>query len=181
MDVLTSNNQVYMPFNVEANMKNTQLWIFNIFIFFLLSLPAPGTGASAGSSSNRTGLTLKQAGTEFQRLSKIKGHFAGDDWHHDVDRWMGKKHRLMIFLQEGLLVGKATKKEVLGIMGKPDQNLKQRDFEVSGFSEKIWQQIRSGAWDEIMIYYWRHSHDFLYFIFEEDLMVESAWWFGHEK
>ncbi|MCP3944773.1 MAG: hypothetical protein GY710_25300 [Desulfobacteraceae bacterium] len=162
-------------------MKNYQIWIFKVFIFSLFIFPMPGTCDPTGVNSDRTNPTLKEAGTQFQRLSKIKGHFTGEDWHNDVDRWMGKKHRLMIFLQERLLARGATKKEVLEIMGKPNKNMKQLDFESSGFSEKILQEIRSRSWDEILIYYWRYDHDFLYFIFKKDQMVESAWWFAHEK
>ncbi len=162
-------------------MKNNQILILNVFIFFLFILPVPRAGTTAGISSNGTKLSLIDAGTQFQRLRKIKGHFAGGDWHYDVDRWMGKKHRLMIFLQEQLLASCPMKKEVLEIMGKPDLNLNQLDFGSVGFSEKILQQIRPKSWDEIMIYYWRYDHDFLYFIFEEDQMVESAWWFAYEK
>ncbi len=154
-----------------------------VFCFLLVLLVSSVSGAdtTSGMGSEKVKHSPKEAGIEFQRLCKIKGHFSGGDWNDDVDKWMGKKHQLMLFLQDLLVVNKAPKKEVIRIMGNPNQNLEKTDLKTPVFSDKLLQKIRAKSWDEIIIYNWRGHHDFLYFVFTDNVIIDSDWWFAREK
>jgi len=93
-------------------MESTDLTrIFAVVTVLTLIIYAdPGTAGSgpAGAAEDTAlvNLPVEEIADEFKKVRKIKGHFDGGAWNDEVDKWMGRKHRLMIKLGLRLAGGK---------------------------------------------------------------------------
>ncbi len=151
--------------------------LFGLFLSSLLT-----ADKSRYTPNDRTLITVspEAAGMEFQKLRKIKGHFSGGKWLDSVDSWMGRKHRLMLYLQKELTSRKARKDTITEIMGTPDYTLQGDNPQASEFFLGILSDELKGSDNEILIYKWRGSHDFMYLVLREDRLIKSDWWMAME-
>jgi hypothetical protein len=116
----------------------------------------------------------------FRELRQINGHFQGGKWNDDVDKWRGKKHRLMIELGSRLANGKYDKKKVIELMNSPDRIVRKGDelFKLIIDQPEL-DSLADGPY-EFLVYYWRGKHDFLFFVCKDKIIVRSGWWYAGE-
>jgi hypothetical protein len=132
----------------------------------------PGATATPDPIHERAG--------EFKRLRAVEGHFSGGAWNDDVDRWMGRKHALMIELGERLGQGAYGRPQVVDLLGAPDAVAREGDA--------LYDQIRNrgefvepgGDGYEFLVYHWRGERDFLYLIAREEAVLGAWWWYAGE-
>lgn len=112
---------------------------------------------------------------EFRLLRQQQGHFSGGAWNDDVDRWDGRKHRVMVALGEALGDGKHSRAEILAMMGEPDHVLKpgQRMFGIAYDGND--PRVR-----ELLVYQWRGMRDFLFFTSDGKRVFAADWWMALE-
>lgn len=123
---------------------------------------------------------IEDVAREFRRLRAIEGHFEGGSWNDDVDKWMGRKHQLMIQLDSRLGTGKYSRGEIIELLGPPDLTASEGDdlFKLVGSISGV-EKPATGSY-EFLIYYWRGTHDFLYFTAQEETIINSGWWYAGE-
>lgn len=116
---------------------------------------------------------------KFRLLRTINWHFEGGTWNDDVDKWMARKHRLLIRLESHLAAG-ASESRVIGLLGPPDQTAHKGDalFKMIRRLPEFKESARGPY--ALLIYYWRGSHDFLYFITRGETILASAWWHAED-
>jgi hypothetical protein len=117
---------------------------------------------------------------EFKSLRAIRGHFDGGDWNADVDEWMGRKHQLMIELQSLLGTGAYSKTEVIQLLDPPDLIARQGDDLFDQIDNLAGFEAPATGSYEFLVYYWRGTHDFLYFTTQDEIIVNSGWWYAGE-
>jgi hypothetical protein len=120
--------------------------------------------------------TVEDIAAEFRSLRTIKGHFEGGTWNDDLDEWMGRKHQLMIQLGSRLGAGEYNKAQVIQLLASPDLIAREGDdlFDlVNSLAE--FEKPATGPYD-LLIYYWRGRHDFLYFTSRGQTIINSGWW-----
>jgi hypothetical protein len=100
----------------------------------------------------------------------------GDD---DLDAWGGRMHVVMDELLAHAGVPGTPRASVIAIMDEPD--------EVDHPGSQLWGYAKSGHWkdasndaSEMLVYYWRGGHDFLYFFMRDDRVVCAGWWMAGE-
>ena len=123
---------------------------------------------------------IEGVAAEFRNLRKTQGHFEGGTWNDDVDKWMGRKHQLMIQLASHLGAGEHSTAQVMEWLAPPDLIARQGDdlFDlVSSLPE--FEKPATGPY-ELLIYYWRGTHDFLYFTSQGETILNSGWWYAGE-
>ncbi len=143
-----------------------------LFLSGCVNLPV---GAATDDDSSITDVAA-----EFKSLRAIQGSFAGGDWDDDVDKWMGRKHQLMIQLGSQLGTGEYDAAQVIQWLGSPDQ--------VAGPGDDVYELVsnsheftKSGVdSNEFLIYHWRGGHDLLYFTVQSGNIVGSGWWYAGE-
>jgi hypothetical protein len=121
---------------------------------------------------------IQDIAAEFRNLRTVKGHFQGGTWNDNVDKWMGRKHQLMIQLGSRLGAGEYSKAQVIQLLGPPDLTAREGDdtFDlVNNLSD--FEKPATGPY-EFLIYYWRGTHDFLYFTSQGETIINSGWWYA---
>ncbi len=154
-------------------------------ILVLLALArCAGRTATPGGSPQTQGCLVssesKEMAARFQSLRTIKGHFQGGNGNVDVDAWMGSKHQLMLQLGTRLGTGDCRRAQVVQLLGPPDLIAREGDApfnEVSRLPE--FEKPATGPY-ELLIYYWRGLHDFLYFTAQDETILHSGWWYAGE-
>jgi hypothetical protein len=131
------------------------------------SLPAEGCPVSIES---------EELAAQFRDLHTIKGHFQDGDWNADVDTWMGRKHQLMLQLGARLGAGDCRRAQVVQLLGPPDLTAREGDAPFDWVSRlPEFEKPATGPY-ELLIYYWRGTHDFLYFAAQGESILNSGWW-----
>jgi hypothetical protein len=156
-----------------------------ILLLLLLASCASPTGAAGDlvetvKAQSLTVTPIQVVADEFRGLRAIKGHFDGGAWNDDVDKWMGRKHQLMLQLGERLGAGEYSRAEIVQWLALPDQIAREGDefFNlVSNLSE--FKRPAAGSY-ELLIYYWRGTHDFLYFTVQGETVANAGWWYAGE-
>jgi hypothetical protein len=123
---------------------------------------------------------IQDMADEFKSLRAIEGHFGGGDWNDDVDKWMGRKHQLMIELGSRLSAGAYSKSQVIELLAAPDLIAQEGD-ELYDLIDSLpeFERPASGSY-EFLVYYWRGEHDFLYFTAQAETILNSGWWYAGE-
>lgn len=125
-------------------------------------------------------LSVEELSEEFKTLRDVKGQFEGSPWNDEVDSWMGRKHRLMLELESRIRKGNFNKAQVIQWMGLPDQSISPDDVlfrEILGSTPLAGKETDTV---EVLIYYWRSNHDFLYLICEDDWVAHTGWFYAGE-
>ncbi|MFC1743666.1 hypothetical protein ACFL35_06700 [Candidatus Riflebacteria bacterium] len=98
---------------------------------------------------------------EYKNLRKQPSHWKGGKWNDDIDKF---GERMNIVLREpGKRLGNtgSTKSQLIELMGEPDAGRQEDDR-------------------ELLIYFWRGWHDYLYFICKEGNIQKAKWYFAYE-
>ncbi len=156
-----------------------------ILALFLLTGCATATGTFDNTSATPTDDDLsvdsvQDIAAEFKSLRAIQGHFDGGDWNADVDEWMGRKHQLMIQLESLLGTGEYSRAEVLQLLDPPDLIARNGDDLFDQISNLAEFEGSATSSYEFLIYYWRGTHDFLYFTTQDEIIINSGWWYAGE-
>lgn len=117
---------------------------------------------------------------EFRELRTINGHFDGGPWRNDVDRWMGRKHRVMEALRQAIDVRGFGRPQLVEQLGTPDRTLDENDPMFHTFARDFKHSTENHGPVEILVYHWRGGHDFLYFVAIDEMLVDSGWWHAGE-
>ena len=155
-----------------------------ILVVFLLAGCADRTGGfgyptATVEDGNLTMVSIEGLAAEFKNLRAIKGHFDGGDWNDDVDKWMGHKHQVMIELGLHLGTGEYDNTKVIRLLGSPDLIAREGDDLFRWVSDLPEFEELTGSY-ELLIYTWRGTHDFLYFVSQDEVVVGSGWWYAGE-
>jgi hypothetical protein len=140
----------------------------------------PGTPLETVKADNLAVDPIEDIAAEFRNLRTIKGHFEGGTWNDDVDKWMGRKHQLMVQLGSRLGAGEYSKAQVIQWLGSPDLTARQGDdlFDLASSLPKF-EKPATGSY-ELLVYHWRGTHDFLYFTSQGETIINSGWWYAGE-
>jgi len=151
-----------------------------ILILILLAGCAGRAGVPDAPAPTATPDPIQDQAAEFRRLRAVAGHFQGGDWNDDVDRWMGRKHALMVELGERLGAGTYSRAQAVDLLGEPDAIAQEGDT--------LYDQIRNrgefveppGSGYVFLVYHWRGEHDFLYLIARKEAILGAGWWYAGE-
>jgi hypothetical protein len=156
-----------------------------ILVLFFLAGCTGSTGAAGDlvetvKAQSLTVTSIQGVADEFRGLRAIKGHFEGGAWNDDLDKWMGRKHQLMIQLGERLGTGEYSRAEIVQWLALPDQIAREGDeFFNLVSSLPAFEKPTAGS-QELLIYYWRGAHDFLYFTVRGETVANAGWWYAGE-
>jgi hypothetical protein len=141
---------------------------------------APGNPIETVAHDELSMDPIENVAAEFRNLRQVKGHFEGGTWNDDVDKWMGRKHQLMIQLDSRLGTGEYSKAQIIQLLGPPDLTAGEGD-ELYNLVNSLpdFEKPATGPY-EFLIYYWRGSHDFLYFTSQDEAIINSGWWYAGE-
>lgn len=121
---------------------------------------------------------LKQLAAEFMALRAIPGHFNGREWNEDVDKWLGRKHTIMLELGTRLGAGDYGRSTITALLGPPDHIVKGGD---PLFDLMQTVPVYETAVDaEFLVYEWRSTHDFLFFVVQDGRITDADWWYAGE-
>jgi hypothetical protein len=82
--------------NPQANtMKITLLVALAAALILSAAGAASEEPVTAPKDTGFTDVPLENLAAQFREIRKIEGHFDGGTWNDEVDRWEGRKHRLM--------------------------------------------------------------------------------------
>jgi hypothetical protein len=140
----------------------------------------PGNPIKAAERDDLATDPIEDMAAEFRNLRKTKGHFEGGTWNDDIDKWMGRKHQLMINLGSHLGTGEYSEAEVFQLLAPPDLIAREGDelFDLVN-SLPDFKKPRPDPYT-FLIYYWRGTHDFLYFTSQDETILSSGWWYAGE-
>ena len=122
----------------------------------------------------------QELAAEFRRLRAVQGHFQGGEWNAEVDGWMDRKHQVMIDLGSRLGDGGCGRTQITDLLGPPDVIAGPGDVVFDLVSRQPEFQVPLPADYELLIYYWRGAHDYLYFTAEGQTISSSGWWHAYE-
>jgi hypothetical protein len=140
----------------------------------------PIPSATGSTQDDPSILSDEKLSEEFKNLRDVKGQFDGSPWNDEVDRWMGRKHRLMLELEERIRRGNLDKAQVIQWMGLPDQTISPDDILFQELLGSTPAPGKENGTVELLIYYWRSNHDFLYLVCENDQVTHSGWFYAGE-
>jgi len=145
--------------------------------------PTPAATIPTPTATEVDGLNddhLEQIAAEYRSLRPTPGQFGGGLWNEDVDQWMGRKHKLMLELSSRLSGAQRDQAAIVQLLGPPDRIERAGDtyFELATSEPGLAASASEQA--EILIYYWRGTHDFLYFVKEGETVIGSDWWLANE-
>ena len=94
--------------------------------------PGRAGGGSAGAAEDTAlvNIPVEQIADEFKKVRGIKGHFEGGAWNDEANKWMGRKHRLMIELGLRLAGGRYEKSDIIRLIDPPDRIVGKGDYVV---------------------------------------------------
>jgi hypothetical protein len=123
---------------------------------------------------------IMETAVSFHKLRAQRGQFDDGTWSDEIDEWMGTKHSMMIELGNYLGTGSFTRKAVEQLLGEPDQIVKEGDPLYTTIESIPTRFPHKNDTTEYLIYNWRGTHDFLFFIVQDDKVIGSDWWYAGE-
>lgn len=129
---------------------------------------------------------------EWRQLRLLRGHFDGAPWNDTVDRWQGRKHRLMQAWAARLLSRQASADELLRTLGRPDSLLRPQDPAYAPTAAALRpdampagaaigpQQGTRTPQPALWLYHWRGSHDQLVISVQGGRTRATGWLLAHE-
>ena len=177
-----------------------QKWLFLFILFLLLSCaPAPADSGQQVNGLVDPGLAetspapspepdnlppidaeTRQLAEEFLTLRPIAGQFSGGSWQADVDQWQGRKHTVMIELGTRLGNGRYACSQLTNLLEQPDHIVQGGDSLHDLIQTlPIYDTIASET-TQFLVYEWRGTHDFLFFVCEDGRITAADWWYAGE-
>ena len=161
----------------DAGMSRVFMWLLPL-LCLVMRIGAHVSPADTPIDSKDNGSLIADIAAEFRGLRTVKGHFEGGAWNAEVDKWMGRKHRVMIQLQSRLSAGRYNRAQLVEWLGPPDRIDPADDAGFDSIMRLPAIKIPADGLYELLIYYWRGPHDFLYFVSRENSIVDSGWWYA---
>jgi hypothetical protein len=100
-------------------------------------------------------------GREYKLLRSKPSYFRNGNWDDDIDKFGGRMHILLQELGKRVSDSDYSKAQLIDLMGNPDS-------------------IRNDDGKEILIYFWRGWHDYLYFFSNKGKTLNANWYFAGE-
>lgn len=111
---------------------------------------------------------------EYRALQQQRGHFDGEHWNAEIDRFDGRKHRLMQRLAAALAEqAPPTLAELTAALGPPD--LRWAAGAASPLQSPLPPELRPRAGDSLLWYRWRGRRDGLVLLIREQRLAQIAW------
>ncbi len=108
---------------------------------------------------------------EFKRLHAQQGYYSGGAWNTDIDKWNCRKHAVMNELAGHILEAQCSFREVIKLMGQPDDVFQSDDPRAENFNK-----IDGFPSPDFCIqYYWRQDHDYLIFALLQNRVIHVDW------
>lgn len=150
----------------------------NKVIFWVLAM------ASACGNSRACEGDAAQWAREFAALRTVHGHFDGGNWTADVDRWQGRKHRLMQCLAAGLSAAGTPVERVQALMAEPDARVACPSAACDELA-RLMEAPADGApavanGIQLWVYQWRGRHDRLVFSVDGGRVTHVGWAYALE-
>ncbi|GJM42656.1 MAG: hypothetical protein DHS20C20_29380 [Ardenticatenaceae bacterium] len=143
-----------------------------------LSLPA-ATGEST-PQQEPIDEHLQALAAEFIPLRTAVGQFNGGDWNPDVDPWQSPKHSVMIALGEQLGNGRFTCEQLTNLLQAPDHTVEGGDPLHDLIQTLPNLSTLPDTTTQFLVYEWRSTHDFLFFVCQNGRVTSSGWWYAGE-
>lgn len=143
-----------------------RLTAYFIFFLFLVSCIQPKETTQDHCCKSKLKKSFekysaKKLGKEYLRMKKTSEKCC-EDFGSDLQK-------IMSAISDKLKKSGADSCCVVSIMGAPDATEVPKQF----------GNFNSGN-EKIMVYWWRHWHDFLYFITEEGKIKKAEWFYAYE-
>ena len=122
---------------------------------------------------------LQELAAEFRSLRTIPGHFGGGPRNADVDQWQGRKHQIMLDLGTRLGEGTYGRDQLVELLGPADHVVTAGD-PLMPYIASLPNYDSYAAADAFLVYEWRGTHDFLFFVLQDDRVIASDWWYAYE-
>ena len=125
-------------------------------------------------------LPLEELSKKYQEMRE-KRKQSGTKWNKEFDNWNSQLHHILTEL--GLRLGNSSysKADIKELLGAPDLIKTNED---NDFTQRLYLSSDSNFIKEknveYLVYYWRGSHDFLYFICKDGVVQKSSWYFAYE-
>lgn len=125
---------------------------------------------------------LKELAAEFISLRPAVGQFNGGSWNPEVDRWQGPKHEVMIELGDRLGSGLYTCSQLTDLLQPPDHTVQGGDplHELIQTLPAYETETAPNETTQFLVYEWRGTHDFLFFVCEDGRITAADWWYAGE-
>lgn len=137
--------------------------------------PTPTTASDAPIDAETEALAA-----EFIALRSVPGQFNGGAWNADVDQWEGPKHTVMRQLADRLVNGRYTCTQLTNLLQPPDHTVQGGDpLHDLIQASPIYETIQAEA-DQFLVYEWRGTHDFLFFVCADGRITAADWWYAGE-
>lgn len=156
------------------------------FLFLIFLLP-PITLAQSQTAAERCkdpNDKLSSLTREYKNLRERRKKLPAGKFDADLSGAGGKLSKVLSRLGNELGHPPFTKDDILTCMGEPDAievNDKHFFFDIYKRElEKKGMTLKAHNNREFLIYHWRGWHDFLFFISEDDVIVDHGWWFAYE-
>lgn len=152
-----------------------------IFILTSVISAQSQTGVKRCKDSNDK---LSSLSNEYKELRERRKTLSAGQYDADLSASGGKLSEVLFRLGNELGHPPFTKDDTLHCMGTPDAievNDKNRFFDIyKNDLKKKGMTLKAHNNREFLIYHWRGWHDFLFFISEDDVIVDHGWWFAYE-
>ena len=165
----------------EINVR--KIYIIFIGLLLIISTAPYIASGDSGRDTKETDfahIPIEDIASEFGKIRGIKGHFDGGAWNDEADKWMGRKHRLMIELGLRLAGGKYKKSDIIKLLDQPDRIVGKDDHLFEQIVNQKQCYLSTAASYEFLVYYWRGRHDFLFFTCQDGVIINSGWWYAGE-
>lgn len=167
-------------YDIKAPLVSSRCRIFvSMAALFVALFNLQGCAATSADADHPQLKSIQQAVRTYSELRHIKGHFDGQTWNDDVDKWQGRKHRALIELADYINLSGINSRQLNSLFGQADQRLKKTQ---PHFQRLIRQtpELAEKAIERIVIYQWRGMHDYLYIAIRQDRGMSAHWWYSGE-
>lgn len=144
--------------------------------------------AQAEDSADRCkGVNEKVAAlvSQYKTLRDKRRQLPPGTYDKDLNADGGKLSKVLSSLGAELGHPSYTKRNIIECLGDPDAIKKHK--QMGNFLDLYHRELRKSGRKiekesnrEYLIYFWRGWHDFLFFIREDDMIVDHGWWFAYE-
>jgi hypothetical protein len=153
-------------------------------IFFFLSA-APAQSNDFDNKCQKLNKRTAALVNEYKELRDRRRKLPQGTFDKDLDHAGGRLSRVLSALGDELGHRPFTKEIITGCLGEPDAIRSHQ--KMGGLLEiynrelrKAGRKVEEKSNREYLIYFWRGWHDFLFFISEDDVIVDHGWWFAYE-
>jgi len=113
-------------------------------------------------------------------LRPVLGQFNGGTWNEAVDSWVGRKHTAMLELAAALSGRDFSCTQLTQLLQQPDHTVQGGD-PLHDLIQTL-PAYDTGPEEDtnFLVYEWRGTHDFLFFVCEDGRITGSDWWYAGE-